>query len=72
MAQNQIRKIKIHTKLTGKKSVCIERSELLLSGLWLESCGFTPGQMVNVEANEGQLIITLVKDDISQKHIKIA
>lgn len=63
MSNSQTRKIKIHTKLTGNKSVCIKKSELILSGLWLENCGFKPGKMVNVEANQGQLVITLASPD---------
>jgi hypothetical protein len=62
MSDKKIRKIKIHTKLTGNKSVAIEKAELTLSGLWLENCGFRPGEMVNVETEQGRLVITLVNN----------
>lgn len=63
MIDKQIRKLKIHTKLTGDKSIAVEKSEVMLSGLWLERCGFTPGKMINVEASLGQLVITLAAQD---------
>lgn len=63
MSDKQIRRLKIHTKLTGNKSRAVEKSEIILSGLWLEKCGFTPGKMINVEARLGQLVITLAEQD---------
>lgn len=63
VTDKQIRKLKIHTKLTGNKSISVEKSEVILSGLWLEKCGFTPGKIINVEASPGQLVITLAEQD---------
>ena len=59
MEDTHVRKIKIHTKYDGKQNIPLPKSALIMSGLWLEDCGFMPGKMVNVEATKGQLIITL-------------
>jgi toxic protein SymE len=65
MTMENIRKLKIHTKLQPRQDGAAEVPEIRLEGKWLENLGFEQGKTVTIIQEVKRLVITV--DDKRRK-----
>jgi hypothetical protein len=65
------RQIKMSKKFRSSKKALIGQGwtvvpELRVSGQWLEKQGFSCGSLIEIQVENGRLVLTLLNDDGSQ------
>jgi toxic protein SymE len=59
MTKTKIRRLTVYTKFRERTYDNTTVPEIRLEGHWLEKVGFTEGQRMKIEQEQGRLIITL-------------